>query len=428
MQFWRFPSIAPLPNPKGDKQMRTAYQYRLRPTKQQASEIDRWLSMLCAQYNFLLADRFNWYEQNRCPINACPLVCYLPELRDNPNYYSQKRTLPNLKKTHPHYGEIYSQVLQDVVKRVKVTFARFLSGDSNGKRSGKPRFKSRERYRTFTYPQMKDGCVQGNLITLPKIGKVKVILHRPIPDGFKIKTASVTKKADGYYLTLSLEDVTVPTMKYDFNPDSITGIDVGLKEFLTTSENETVAIPQHYRKASSRLRVIQKRVSRRNKGSKSRQKAVKQLGKQYKKVADKRKDFHFKTANNLLKKYDVIAVEDLSVKGLARTRLAKSVLDAGWSSFLSILTNKAENAGLCVISVKASGTSQDCSNCGVKVPKKLHERWHDCPNCGCSLDRDHNAAINIKNRAVGHSVLKAKSLLSNSRIVLEAYTVLEESV
>lgn len=408
--------------------MRTAYQYRLRPTKQQVSEIDRWLSMLCAQYNFLLADRFNWYEQNRCPINACPLVCHLPELRDNPNYYSQKRTLPNLKKTHPHYGEIYSQVLQDVVKRVKVTFDRFLSGDTNGKRSGRPRFKSRERYRTFTYPQMKDGCLQGNLITLPMFGKVKVLKHRPIPDGFKIKTASVTKKADGYYLTLSLEDVTVPTMKYDFNPDSITGIDLGLKEFFTTSENETVAIPQHYRSASSRLRVIQKRVSRRFKGSKSRQKAVKQLGKQYKKVADKRKDFHFKTANNLLKKYDVIAVEDLNVKGLARTRLAKSVLDAGWSSFLSILTNKAENAGLCVISVKASGTSQDCSNCGVKVPKKLHERWHDCPNCGCSLDRDHNAAINIKNRAVGHSVLKAKSLLSNSRIVLEAYTVLEESV
>ncbi|MEH2270613.1 MAG: transposase, partial [Nostoc sp.] len=115
-------------------------------------------------------------------------------------------------------------------------------------------------------------------------------------------------------------------------------------------------------------------------------------------------------------------------KGLSRTRLAKSILDTGWSSFLSILTNKAGNAGLLVIPVKASGTSQDCSNCGVKVPKKLHERWHDCSNCGCSLDRDQNAAINIKNRAVGHSVLKAKSLLSNSRIVLEAYTVLEESV
>ncbi|WP_293339904.1 transposase [Microcoleus sp. CAWBG58] len=404
--------------------MRISYQYKLRPTKQQVIELDRWLAMLCAQYNYLLADRFNWYEQNRCPINACPLVCHLPELRDNPDYYSQKRTLPQLKKTHPWYAEIYSQVLQDIVKRVKLTFDRFLKGDSNGKRSGRPRFKARNRYRTFTYPQIKDGCLQGNLINLPMFGKVKVILHRPIPDGFKLKTTSITKKADadGYYVTLSLEDARVPEIQPDFNPDKITGIDVGLKEFLTTSENETVAIPQHYRQAQKRLKVIQKRVSRRNKGSNRRQKAVKQLGKQHKKVADKRKDFHFKTAGNLLKQYDVIAVEDLNVKGLARTRLAKSVLDAGWSSFLEILTNKAVNAGLLVVIVSAHNTSQDCSNCGGKVPKKLHIRWHDCPHCGCSLDRDHNAAINIKNRAVGHSVLKAKSLLSNSRIVLEAYT------
>jgi putative transposase len=152
---------------------------------------------------------------------------------------------------------------------------------------------------------------------LPKLGKVKVILHRPLPDGFKIKTASVTKKADGYYLTLSVEDPTVPEIKPDFNCDSITGIDVGLREFLTTSEGETVTIPTHYRKAQKRLRVIQKRVSRRKKGSNLRQKAVKQLGKQHKKVADKRKDFHFKTANYLLSKYDVIAHEDLNVKGRA---------------------------------------------------------------------------------------------------------------
>jgi len=323
-------------------------------------------------------------------------------------FLPDKKTLPQLKKTHPWYKEIYSQVLQDVVKRVKVTFDRFLKGDSNGKRSGKPRFKQRSRYRTFTYPQMKDGCWQGNLINLPMFGKVKVVLHRPIPDGFKVKTASVTKKADGFYLTLSLEDATVPTIKPDFNSDKITGIDVGLKEFLTTSEGETVAVPQHYRKAQKRLGVIQKRVSRRQKGSNRRQKVVKQLGCQHKKVADKRKDFHFKTANSLLSKYDVVAHEDLNVKGLARTRLAKSVLDAGWSSFLSILAFKAENAGLLVIPVSAHKTSQDCSNCGEKVPKKLHVRWHDCPHCGCSLDRDHNAAINIKNRAVGQPVLKAQ--------------------
>jgi putative transposase len=245
--------------------MITAYQYKLKPTKQQIIEIDRWLAMLCAQYNYLLADRFDWYERNRSPINACPLVCHLPELRDNPDYYSQKKTLPNLKKTHPWYAEIYSQVLQDVVKRVKVTFDRFLKGDSNGKRSGRPRFKQRSRYRTFLYPQVKEGCLQDNLINLPMFGLVKVILHRPVPDGFKIKTVSITKKADGYYATLSLEDATVPSIKPDFNPESITGIDVGLKEFLTTSQNEVVAIPRYYRKAQKRLKVIQKRVSRRKK-------------------------------------------------------------------------------------------------------------------------------------------------------------------
>ncbi len=402
--------------------MRIAYQYRLRPTKEQKLKIDNWLSMLCAQYNYLLADRFNWYDKNRCPINACPLVCHLSELRDNPDYYSQKKTLPNLKKTHPWYKEIHSQVLQDLVKRVKLAFDRFIKGDSNGKRSGKPRFKKRHRYRTFTYPQMKEGCLEGNLINLPKIGKVKIVLHRPIPDGFKIKTASITKKCDGYYLVLSLEDKTVPEVKADINPESIVGIDVGLKEFLTTSEGETIEIPQYYRKSQKRLKVIQKRVSRRKKGSSNRLKAIKQLGRQHKKLADKRKDFHFKTANYLLSKYDVVVHEKLNVKGLAKSRLAKSVLDAGWSSFLTILTSKAENAGLLAVPVSAQNTSQNCSNCGNKVPKKLHVRWHYCPHCGCSLDRDHNAAINIKNRAVGQSVLKAQRLLSNSWIGWEAYT------
>ncbi|AOY83114.1 MULTISPECIES: RNA-guided endonuclease TnpB family protein [Moorena] len=416
--------------------MRTAYQYRLKPTKSQKAIIDNWLSMLCAQYNYLLADRFSWYEQNRCSINACALVCHLPELRDNPDYYSQKKTLPDLKKARPWYKDIHSQVLQDAVKRVKLAFDRFIKGDKNGNKSGRPRFKKRHRYRTFTYPQMKEGCLQGELIDLPKIGKVKIVLHRTIPDGFKIKTASVTKKCDGYYLVLSLEDKTIPETKADLNPSSIIGIDVGLKEFLTTSEGETIKTPQYYRKAQKRLKVIQKRVSRRKKGGKNRLKAIKQLGIQHKKVADKRKDFHFKTAKYLLSKYDVIAHEKLNVKGLNKTRLAKSVLDAGWSSFLTILSSKALNAGLLTIPVSARNTSQNCSSCGKKVPKKLHIRWHDCPHCGCSLDspkatlreRDHNAAINIKNRAEGQSVLKAQRLLRDTRIGWEAYTDLTGSL
>ncbi|AOY79865.1 transposase [Moorena producens JHB] len=410
--------------------MRVAYQYRLKPTKEPKVKIDHWLSMLCDQYNYLLADRFSWYEQNRCSINACPLVCHLPQLRDNPGYYSQKKKLPNLKKNHPWYKGIHSQVLQDLVKRVKLDFDRFIKGDSNGKRSGRPRFKKLHRYRPFTYTQMKEGCLEGNLINLPKIGKIKVVLHRHITAGFKIKTASITKKCDGYYLVLSLEDKTVPEVKPDINTDSIIGIDVGLKDLLTTSQGETIEIPQYYLKYQKRLKVIQKRVSRRKKGGSNRFKAIKQLGKQHKKVADKRKDFHFKTANYLLSKYDVIAHEKLNVKGLVKSRLAKSVLDAGWSSFLTILTSKAVrvawptalNAGLLAVPVSPKNTSQDCSNCGNKVPKKLHVRWHDCHHCGCSLDRDHNGAINIKNRAAGQSVLKAQRLLRDTRIGWEAYT------
>ncbi|MBW4628339.1 MAG: transposase [Brasilonema octagenarum HA4186-MV1] len=375
--------------------MRNSYQFRLRQNKQQIIDIERWYSMLCAQYNYLLADRFCWYEENRSPINACPLVCHIPELRDNPNYYSQANSLPNLKKTHPHYKDVHSQVLQDVAKRVNLAFERFLKGDCNGKKSGRPRFKSRDRYRTFTFPKVKEDCIFGNKITLPKLGAIKLVAHRPIPDGFKVKTASITKKADGYYVTLSLEDLTVPTIKPDFNPDKIVGIDMGLKHFLTTSNGAQCPIPQHYRRAEKRLKRANKRVSRRKKGSINRKKAVKQLAIQHKKVADTRKDFHFKTANRLLEGHDVVAHEDLNVKGLAKTHLAKSIHDAGWSSFLSILANKAVNAGLLVVPVNPHNTSQNCSNCGVKVPKKLHERWHSC-QCGCSLDRDHNAAINIK--------------------------------
>jgi putative transposase len=387
--------------------MKLSHQYRLRPSQQQIALIEKWLELLRRQYNYRLSERFSWWEENRSDVNSCLLICHLPTLRDNPEYYSQKRDLLNTKELFSEYENIHSQVLQDCIKRVKTTFYRWLKGDSNGKRSGKPRFKGKGRYRSFCFPQMNQGCIQGNTVKLPTIGKVKLILHRPLPDGFKVKTATVTHKADGFYVTLTLEDATVPEIKPDINPSAMIGIDMGLKEFLTDSEGEAVAIPQHYRQAQRRLRIAQKRVSRTKKGSRRRQKAVKQLAKQHKKVADKRKDFHFKTANELLSKYDVIAHEELNIKGLARTRLAKSVNDAGWGSFLSILKVKAEKAGLLTIGVKASGTSQDCSNCGEKVPKKLHERLHDCPHCGCSLDRDHNAAINIKNRAEGHPVLKA---------------------
>ncbi|MGD1910035.1 MAG: RNA-guided endonuclease InsQ/TnpB family protein, partial [Rivularia sp. (in: cyanobacteria)] len=353
--------------------MRTSYQYRLKPNKEQREIIDNTLNMLRHQYNFMLAQRFDWYERNRCSIDRCPLVCYLPELSEKPNRYSQQASLKELKNERPWYKNIHSQVLQEVPKKVEIAMNRWLKGDCNGKKSGRPRFKGEGQYKTFTYPQFKQHCFADNKIKLSKIGDVKVIVHRPIPDGFTIKTVSVTKKAGGYYVTFSLDDKTVPTIKPDFNRENIVGIDVGLIDFYVASENTRIAAPKYLRKSERKLKKAQRKVSRRKKGSKRRKKAIKQLGIKHEKVADTRKDFHFKTAKQLLSKYDVIVVEKLNIKGLARTRLAKSIHDAGWSQFINILSFKAENAGLKVIAVNPNGTSQECSNCCHKTKKALSQ-------------------------------------------------------
>ena len=407
--------------------MKKSYQYRLKPNKEQRKIIENTLDMLRCQYNYQLAQRFNWYEQNRCFIDRCPLICHLPELKDRPTKINQEKSLVNLKKERHWYKEIHSQVLQEVSKRVEKAFDRWLKGDSNGKKSGRPRFKGVGQYKTFTYKQFKQHHFVGNKIKLSKIGDVKVIVHRPIPDGFVIKTVSVTKKANGYYVTLSLSDKTVPTIKPDFNADNIVGIDVGLIDFYVASDNTRIITPKHLRKAERKLKSAQRKVSRRKKGSLRRTKAIKQLGVKHKKVADTRKDFHFKTVNQLLKKYDVIAVEKLNIKGLARTRLAKSIHDAGWSQFINILSFKAENAGLKVISVNPKGTTQECSKCGHKVKKPLSQRMHNCPVCHTSLCRDLNAAINIRNRGT-HDLYKQAQSMSSKKSPWEAHTVISDSV
>ncbi|MEH1767203.1 MAG: transposase [Nostoc sp.] len=390
--------------------MKISYQYKIKPNKEQSEKIDKTIEMLRYQYNYLLAQRFDWYEMNRCPRDRCSLICHLPELKEQPNYYNQKASLVQLKIDRPWYKDIHSQVLQEVPKKVEIAFDRWLKGDANGKKSGRPRFKGKGQYKTFTYSQFKRHHFVNNRITLSKIGDVKVIVHRPIPDGFDIKTVSVTKKADGYYVTLSLDYKTVPTVKPDFDANNIVGIDVGLIDFYIASDNTRIAAPKHLRKAERTLKSAQRRVSRRKKGSNRRRKAIKQLGVKHKKVVDTRKDFHFKTAKSLLDKYDVVAVEKLNIKGLTKTRLAKSINDAGWGQFIAILSNKAENAGLKVIAVNPNGTSQECSSCGHKVKKLLSQRTHNCPNCKVSLCRDLNASLNIKAR--GTHALKAQLMSS----------------
>lgn len=397
--------------------MKITHQYRLRPTKIQIAQLEERLETCRRIYNRMLGERFNWWENNRCAVNSCSIIsCGIAPLKDKPNYYSQQDSLVLLKAKHPEIKLVQSQVLQNVVKRVDLAYERYVAGDSNGKRSGKPRFKGKGRYRSLTFTQMKQTCVLGNKMTLPKLGVFKLVVHRPIPDGFKIKTATVGRLADGWYVSLSLQDDTVPTVSPDIKPENTVGIDMGLKEFLVTSDGEVVPIPQFARKSEKRRKVLNKVLSRKKKkGTQRRHKAGKHLSKHYQKAARQRKDFHYKTANQLLSKYDIIAYEDLNILRLAKTRLSKSILDAGWSEFLSIVAVKAESAGRITVAVNPSGTTQRCSGCDTVVPKTLADRWHSC-SCGVELDRDVNAAINIKKLALGHRVSKAQRLRRNTGI------------
>jgi putative transposase len=209
-----------------------------------------------------------------------------------------------------------------------------------------------------------------------------------------------------------LQDESVPVISPDFYPEKVVGIDMGLNEFLNTSEADTVPIPQFARKAGQVKERLNKSVSRKKKGSNRRGKAVKRLSRHHQKVAGQGKDFHYKTAKPLLERYDLIGFEDLNVKGWTKTRFAKSILDAGWSEFLAIVACKAQSAGKMTIAVHPNGTTQNCSSWGTGIPKTMANRWHCCHLCGLELDRDVNAAINVKNFAVGRTVIKASLCVS----------------
>ena len=206
------------------------------------------------------------------------------------------------------------------------------------------------------------------------------------------------RKADGWYATLSLEDGTVPEPLPVDEVKSVAGIDVGLEKFLVTSDGQAVEIPQFYRKSQRRLARQQRQLVRMEKSSKNYQRQANKVACLHLHVARERKEFHYQVAHWLCDQYDLIAFESLNIKGLARTRLAKSILDAAWGSFLTILQAVAVKRGKWAIGDDPKGTSIECSGCGERVEKTLKDRVHNCPHCGLVIDRDWNSGKNILNR------------------------------
>src|SRR4028118_620898 len=353
--------------------------------------------------NYCLRQRLDWLRRTRCQVNRCNIVSEpIGDIPEKVDYYSQASELKQTKELFPEYKDIYADCQQQNLMRLDKAWKRWFIPDKTGKRGGRPRFKKRGDICSFTFPRVnnaKAGAhLTGNVLKLSKIGGIEVVLHRPIPDGFTIKQATLVKKADSWYVSFSLGDSTIPDPLPVDKVKSAVGIDVGLEKFLATSDGQAVAIPQFYRKAQRRLARQQRQLARMEKGSKNHQRQANSVACLHLHVARQRKEFHYQVAHWLCSQYDLIAFENLNIKCLARTRLAKSILDAAWGSFLNILQAVAVKRGKWALGDDPRGTSIECSSCGERVEKTLKDRVHDCPHCGLVIDRDWNSGKNILNR------------------------------
>lgn len=430
------------------------YQYRLNPTTEQKLVLNDWLRICRYWYNRQLGERFNWWEQNRSYTDRCPLICHLPELKDKPDFYEQKKQLPVIKQDSVFVGwsgelldltTVPSQTLQEVCKRVKLAFDRYIAGDCQKKRSGKPRYKNTARFRSMVFESLKmHSCSVGGrwlYVSLPKMGLLKVRHHRPIPEGATLKQAQVIKKADAWYINLRLQDESIPVFQPDITPtwDNSLGMDAVLHkdDYLATSDGFKLPSLKSFRKAASQLAKASKRKSSRKKGSKARRKLAKCEARIHQQIARARRDHAYKTAHALLKTGKKIFFhEKLNLKGLSRRNKPKqravlktgfpsqvtarddqkhylpngqasksglnlSWADAAFGQFFSILAFKAEKAGALVIPVNPQYTSQllpykdefvftDCS---------IREYWDSEYNL--LVDRDIAAGINVKRVGLG---------------------------
>jgi putative transposase len=358
--------------------VRKTFKEKLRPTPAQERAMDEVLWRCRVLYNAALEQRKTAWE--RCHVSI--------------SQYDQEAELRAIRAAFPEYAAIHSHVLQDVLARLERTYQAFFRRIKAGEKPGYPRYKGRTRYRSFTFKEFGNGArLDNGSLVLSKIGRISVHWSRPM-EGTP-KTVTISKEADGWYVSISCAEVPVKPLHLTSHE---TGIDLGLESFAVRADGERIFTPAYYRGAEAYLRRCQRRGARRRKGSKRRAKAVKLLAKAHQHIANQRRDFHHQEARKLVQQYDVIYHEDLRVRNMVQnSHLAKSISDAGWGQFLTILTFKAASAGKRVVAVDPAYTSQQCSGpkCGEIVAKGLSVRWHACPHCGTSLHRDHNAALNI---------------------------------
>lgn len=351
------------------------FKYRLYPSKSQKRLLEATLETCRRFYNDCLAERKEAYEQEKRTVGKV----------------EQWRKVKTLKATSPYAANIHSHILQVVVADLDKAFQAFFRRVKAGEEPGYPRFKGINRFDSFGLKEYGNGFkLDGRRLKLSGIGRVAVRWHRPLEG--TIKTVRIVRRAGHWYACFSCDTDAQPLEP----TGKAIGVDVGIASRVVTSDGEKVDNPKWYRKEQAKLRRCQRRVARRKKGGSNRRKAVRLLQRQHEHIQNRRKDFLNKLAHKRVSQNDAIAIEDLQVKNMVRNRhLSQSIMDAGWGYFRQRLEAKAVEAGRTVGVVPPAYTSKTCSGCGTIFEHlTLSERWVEC-DCGLSLDRDHNAALNI---------------------------------
>ena len=369
--------------------MMKSVQFRIYPTKNQEVKLISTLNTCRHLYNDALAERRDQAKFNKL-ISYWQLFPWgQPEWI---NYYDQQRDIGRSKTEHQK--KVYGHLLQNVLRRVERSFKNFFRG------AGYPRFQGRNRYDSFTYP---DPYNHGYKITddgklkLSKIGEVKIKQHREIEG--QVKTCTIKRDGDQWYASFSVEMESQPPL--ELTGQSV-GIDVGLKSLVTLSTGEQIEPPQYLRQSEEKLIKAQRQLSRKKKGSSNRNKQRIEVARIHRTIRNQRKDFTHKLSRTLVETYDTIVFEKLQIMNMVKNHhLAKSIMDAGWYQLVDFTKYKAEYAGRVVKQVNPRKTSMECSVCGNIQAMPLSQRTYNCPECGNTMDRDHNAAIVIKRRGIG---------------------------
>jgi putative transposase len=393
--------------------MRRAYKFRVRPTARQHVALGQCLEAQRTLYNAALQERRDAYE---VAVRRSPNYFSTQRPKAPVNYGLQSAQLSEIRELVPDQATWSFSSQQATLRELNKAFESFFRRVKSGETPGYPRFKPAHRFDSVLWPKDGDGAKwipEASRVYLQGIGHVKVTQHRQVEG--RVKTIQAKRVGRHWYLILSCDDVAQKPLEHT---GAIIGIDVGVANFLTTSDGDFVDNPRYSRVGAGRLTNAQQVLARKQRGSKNRRLARETVANRYRKVANQRRDFHYKVARRLVKEYDVLVVEDLKVANMtrrakakpdpenpgqflpngasAKTGLNRSINDAGWAQFRSILEAKAEEAGRTVMSVDPRNTSLTCHECShVDAGNRVSQAEFRCKRCGHEAHADMNAARNI---------------------------------